>query len=316
VAGGCFCCRFDDFMNRADALLAEARPDVLLAEPVGSCTDLVETVLRPVARLHGRRFSVAPYVVLVDPRRALRLLGGEGPSGFSEKITYIFRLQQQEADFLALSKVDLLDADARRQARTLLAERFPGVEILETSAATGDGFDALLTRWLEEEAQPRLTPEVDYDVYAAGEAELGWLNGNVTLVFERPIDVDCVLLQLARELGAELRSRGLEVAHAKLLLRGERNTAIANLVQAGGEAVLSQAADELARDFSLVANVRARGTPEDLRYAFEVAFKRWQVPHEAVARIGTFHSLSPPRPAPTHLPQLRNRSTHLRRIHR
>jgi G3E family GTPase len=309
VAGGCFCCRFDDFMARADALLAEARPDVLLAEPVGSCTDLVETVLRPVARLHGRRFSVSPFVVLVDPLRALRLLGGDAPTGFSEKITYIFRLQQQEADLLALSKVDLLDADTRGRVRALLSERFPDAEILETSAATGEGFDALFERWLGGEAPRRRTPEVDYDVYAAGEAELGWLNADATLHADGAIDVDRALLELARELGSELRARGLEVAHAKLLLRGERNTAIANLVHGDVAAVLSQSADEAASELSLVANVRARGDPEDLRQAFQAALERWQALHRAVARIGSIHALSPSRPVPTHLPELRNSSS-------
>src|ERR1044071_3371470 len=45
VAGACFCCRFDDLVNRVEKLSADERPDVILAEPVGSCTDLVATVV-------------------------------------------------------------------------------------------------------------------------------------------------------------------------------------------------------------------------------------------------------------------------------
>src|SRR6516162_1759160 len=41
VAGACFCCRFDDLVNRVGALESAQRPDLILAEPVGSCTDLV-----------------------------------------------------------------------------------------------------------------------------------------------------------------------------------------------------------------------------------------------------------------------------------
>ena len=44
VTRGCFCCRFSDFMNRAEELLDELHPDVIFAEPVGSCTDLAATV--------------------------------------------------------------------------------------------------------------------------------------------------------------------------------------------------------------------------------------------------------------------------------
>src|ERR671930_663646 len=39
VAGACFCCRFDDLVGKVGALEKDKRPDVILAEPVGSCTD-------------------------------------------------------------------------------------------------------------------------------------------------------------------------------------------------------------------------------------------------------------------------------------
>src|SRR6476646_1472867 len=42
VAGGCFCCRFSDLLDAADQLTAY-RPDVIFAEPVGSCIDLSAT---------------------------------------------------------------------------------------------------------------------------------------------------------------------------------------------------------------------------------------------------------------------------------
>src|SRR5947209_20032384 len=48
VAGACFCCRFDDLVARVASLEQAQRPDVILAEPVGSCTDLVATVVRPL----------------------------------------------------------------------------------------------------------------------------------------------------------------------------------------------------------------------------------------------------------------------------
>ena len=38
VPGACFCCRFDELVDRVGSLEASERPDVILAEPVGSCT--------------------------------------------------------------------------------------------------------------------------------------------------------------------------------------------------------------------------------------------------------------------------------------
>src|SRR5438045_1322747 len=59
IAGGCFCCRFNSLMDAARKLSAESEPDVFIAEPVGSCTDLVATVSYPLRRIYGESFSIA-----------------------------------------------------------------------------------------------------------------------------------------------------------------------------------------------------------------------------------------------------------------
>src|SRR3954452_24875456 len=46
VPGACFCCRFDDLVARVGRLSSQERPEVVLAEPVGSCSDLVATVVQ------------------------------------------------------------------------------------------------------------------------------------------------------------------------------------------------------------------------------------------------------------------------------
>src|SRR5881396_2332775 len=77
IPGGCFCCRFNSLVEAANKLSARNRPDVFIAEPVGSCTDLVATVTYPLRRIYGDHFSVAPVSVLADPIRGLRVFGLE-----------------------------------------------------------------------------------------------------------------------------------------------------------------------------------------------------------------------------------------------
>ena len=74
VAGACFCCKFDDLLGKIGSLEASQHPDVILAEPVGSCTDLIATVVQPLKDLYGKRFSVAPYAVLFKPSHGLKIL--------------------------------------------------------------------------------------------------------------------------------------------------------------------------------------------------------------------------------------------------
>ncbi len=75
ISGGCFCCRSETLVDALNRLEAEQQPDVFIAEPVGSCTDLVATVGLPLTQIYGKNFQMAPYTVLVDPFRAEQVMG-------------------------------------------------------------------------------------------------------------------------------------------------------------------------------------------------------------------------------------------------
>src|ERR1700758_5504111 len=55
VTGGCFCCQFSDLIDAAAKLRAHA-PQVIFAEPVGSCTDISANVLRPLSELYSAAY--------------------------------------------------------------------------------------------------------------------------------------------------------------------------------------------------------------------------------------------------------------------
>ncbi|HUB81750.1 MAG TPA: GTP-binding protein [Bryobacteraceae bacterium] len=89
VTGGCFCCRFPDLVEAAGRLLA-FRPDVIFAEAVGSCTDIVATTLRPLIREHRDRFEIAPLTVVLHPQ-----------ANFDDgNLDFLYRNQIAEADIL------------------------------------------------------------------------------------------------------------------------------------------------------------------------------------------------------------------------
>src|SRR6266513_971299 len=130
ISGGCFCCRFNSLVDAANKLTEQSRPDVFIAEPVGSCTDLVATVTYPLRRLYGDNFTVAPVSVLADPIRALRVFGLEKGGSFSEKVIYIYNKQLEEADLIVLSKSDLLETARLEQLAKAITNEFPGKQII------------------------------------------------------------------------------------------------------------------------------------------------------------------------------------------
>ncbi len=181
IPGGCFCCRFNSLVDAADRLTRINRPDVFIAEPVGSCTDLVATVTYPLRRMYGDNFAIAPLSVLVDPVRAQRIFGLAEGGKFSEKVRYIYRKQLEEADLIIINKREVLEAVPLAQLTAKLSAEFPRAEIHAVSARGGEGLDEWFARLASAEQPGGETMAVDYEIYADGEALLGWLNCTVAL---------------------------------------------------------------------------------------------------------------------------------------
>jgi hypothetical protein len=233
VAGGCFCCRFGDLLDAADRLRAFA-PDVIFAEPVGSCIDVSATVLQPLKAYHGDVYRLAPFTVLVDPGRA--------PG-------YLAQNQIEEADIVCAGKSDL----------------YPDAPIpadFRVSAVTGEGIDL----WLDELFSGRRIAgsrilTVDYDRYAAEEAALGWLNLHADLRLRRPLSPSSVAGPLLDALDRDLPA----IAHLKIFDRCASGYVKVAITAKGEEpAAEGDLLADAERDHELVVNLRAPADPAEL----------------------------------------------------
>ncbi|MCE2694216.1 MAG: cobalamin biosynthesis protein P47K [Verrucomicrobiaceae bacterium] len=216
IAGGCFCCRFNTLVDAASKLTNDSKPDVFIAEPVGSCTDLVATVTYPLRRMYGDSFTIAPLSVLVDPIRARRVFGLDDGGTFSSKVAYIFKKQLEEADIIVISKSDLIDDTQREELRAVLTKEFPLAKIVTASPRQETGLDELFSSLMTDEQARRNPMAVDYEVYADGEALLGWLNASVTLKSNDEFEANDFLKKLATHVQGLLQIAGVEIAHFKM----------------------------------------------------------------------------------------------------
>jgi len=301
IPGGCFCCRFNSLVEAATRLDEASRPDAFVAEPVGSCTDLVATVTYPLRRIYGGRFRIAPLSVLVDPVRAEQVLGLAPARRFSDKVLYIWRKQAEEADLLVITKTDLLEPDRLARLRARLLEEFPGKELIDMSIRTGAGVDAWFERVVTGEQTIRPTMEVDYDRYAEGEALLGWLNATVQ-VAGPAFDAN----ELLRALADDLRQRlgEAEIAHLKMTFspdQGLGDIAAVSLVRSDYVPELSLVLEGSAEAGQLILNLRAEADPADLRSAVEAAIGGLEAGRPGFrARLDHAEQFRPGRPTPTH----------------
>jgi G3E family GTPase len=301
VPGACFCCKFNDLVATADALSAAETPDVIIAEPVGSCTDLVATVIEPLRHLHGEQYEIAPLAVLLKPEHGQKILRGQSGLGFSPKAAYIFLKQIEEADVVVINKIDKLSAAEREELLDLLRQRWPDKGVLAVSAREGEAFDTLLSALDAPGHKHERFMEVDYDVYAAGEAELGWLNCQAVL--ERAGDalpLDDVLLSLVARLRDALVQRDAEPAHLKVLGQIGEETGIANLVGSDAGVELSLASHARAPRLELIINARVAIAPEELEQAVRDVVAAVAAEYSASAAIEGMQRFRPGRPVPTH----------------
>src|SRR5437879_1387696 len=125
ITGGCFCCRFNSLVEASDRLSQSTRPDVFIAEPVGSCTDLIAAVSFPLRKIYGEEYCVAPLSVLVDSIRAERILGLQEGNGFSPKVRYVYGKQLEEAEIIVINKCDLLGLERQDRLETALRRAYP-----------------------------------------------------------------------------------------------------------------------------------------------------------------------------------------------
>jgi Ni2+-binding GTPase involved in maturation of urease and hydrogenase/DNA-binding transcriptional ArsR family regulator len=303
IAGGCLCCKFNSLVDAAGRLDADAAPEVFIAEPVGSCTDLVATVTYPLRRIYGDRFSVAPLSVLVDPMRARRILGLESGPGFSSKVVYIYRKQLEEADLIVISKRDLLTDAGELELRSALEREFPKSRVLSISVRNGAGLEEWFSILELEDQIHRVALEIDYGTYAEGEALLGWLNATIGMRASEEIDATPLLQQFAREIQRRLVAEGAEVAHLKMTLSPENafagEVAVVNLVRNDFSPEMGQELDEPIEAGQIILNLRAEADPERLEAIVREAIEMVASP-DCRLTLEHLERFRPGRPVPTH----------------
>jgi hypothetical protein len=257
VTGGCFCCRFSALLRALEGLRAGA-PEVIFAEPVGSCADISATTLRPLLELRDR-YRLAPFTVLADPRRAVELLSPDA----DPNLAFLFRKQIEEADLVCYTKSDLSFAPPAQQVEN-------GRRL---SAKTGQGVAA----WLDEVLSGRLAAaervlEIDYAQYARAEAALVWLNLQARIEPRVPCSPPLVLGPFLEQLDRGLTAEKIVIVHMKAIVDSPEGWVKAAQC-ANGEPpeVEGDLAASPAARHDLLLNLRALGSAAKIRAIVERA---------------------------------------------
>lgn len=293
VAGGCFCCRYPDMVKALMELHRQASPDVILAEPVGSCTDLMATVIRPLLHQQAQRFRLAPLTIAVDPLRT--------PDHFLPEIDYLIQRQIAEAELVVLTKQDLPAAVEHGKTTTSQLMRHSGLRIFPLSAKTEVGID----EWLEIALNTTTTADrkldIDYSVYAAGEAALGWLNASGRVSASQPFSATNWIQYLLQMLDRSLSQHKSVIAHIKVYVSTSEAGCKASLMQSQGQISWDSRPDNAySNELTFTLNARVQAAPDLLASTVRSVLHELSPHPDFDIMFTSFECFQPDTPTPTY----------------
>jgi G3E family GTPase len=295
VVNGCFCCNYDKLDEQLSALVAQSDPKIIFAEAVGSCTDLVATVAKPLLKF--RRDINVVISVFVDAALVSAILQGNA-SFISESVQYIFKKQIEEADIVIVNKEDSVTPQELKKILDLLKLQYPDKILHAQNSHEEDDVLRWLTMCHDFTTSSRRSLEVDYDMYAAGEGELAWGNNSVTIESANG-DAVRAAEHLVGNIFDRLQTERLTVGHLKFLIESNRVVdKVSFTTMSTSRAV--RLTLPASRKVNVTINARVQSSAAALSSIVKSAVADTQKRFDCEVKSGRESFFSPKYPTPTH----------------
>jgi len=254
VVNGCFCCNYNDLDASIESLLHTNGTEIIFAESVGSCTDIVATVLKPLLRF---RPAAQVTVSVFADARLLQMMFCNGHGLFDETVNYIYFKQLEEAGIIVVNKIDLITKDELLEIKNQMQDKYADKIVVYQNSLDEDS----IRQWLNtiDDYQDSVTLKslnIDYDIYAAGEASLAWLDEELEIFSPDNDALQCVQA-LMNTIFERINEQDISIGHLKFLINHETKISFAPNTQA--RATINT---ELAASAFLLINLRVQTVPE------------------------------------------------------
>ena len=287
VGGGCFCCNYNELDKSIRELVEGEAATVLFAEAVGSCTDIIATVLKPLQKFHP---EITVTVSTFTDVRLLRMML-EGNHSFDESVAYIYLKQLEEAEIIVINKTDLVNSGFAADVKKILHERFPGKQILFQQSLR----DEDILQWinvLDNYQRNGVTPslDVDYDVYAEGEAKMTWYDQQLE-VYAQDNDAPQIAQDIINSIYAEIARLKVPTGHVKFLVNETTKVSFTGNNEEPVKLELRPASNS-----TLLINIRVQETPTVIEDMVEEVLERFR--HKCNIQSTKAEAFSPGYPRP------------------
>jgi len=260
VPGGCFCCNYNELTRRIQSLQQTNQPEVIFAESVGSCTDLVATVVKPLLQFHPQTEVVLS--VFTDACVLPQLI--QGSRLFVQSVNYIYKKQLEEADVLVINKIDLLNTSQMEEVKSLVKKEYPGKKVIYQNSLERDSILKWLSSLNDFQLQSRKSLDLDYDIYGGGEAELGWLDAEIEIY---TIEQDAMNsgIELINKIYSQINSQQLSIGHLKFLMDDGKHLKKISFTTINQPSFENSSIESDSKKIKVLINARVQADPDQLK---------------------------------------------------
>lgn len=292
VVNGCFCCNYNDLDATIQSLIKTNETEVIFAESVGSCTDIVATVLKPLLQFH--KDTQITLSTFADVRLLQMVLNANGNS-FDETVNYIYLKQLEEAGVIVINKIDLVSKEELIAIKQLMKEKYGNKILLYQNSLNENN----IKRWLNTldlyQAPENLQSlDIDYDIYAAGEAKLAWLDQELEIY---SADKNALLHaeDLINSIYQKIQAHQYPIGHLKFLINGETKISFTSNDQSS-IAIENQPAASA----TLLINIRVQTEPAIIEQLISDAIQEEEVKSGCKIIVTSLSAFQPGYPKPTY----------------
>jgi hypothetical protein len=147
-------------------------------------------------------------------------------------------------------------------------------------------------------ATPRISPEIDYDTYAAGEAALAWLDKKISIHTVQG-NAPLIASRIIREIYDTIRQHQLLIGHLKFIITGDKLQQKISFTATGGDVDLLPT-EVFSNDCTVLINARVQTVPDNLKEIVGEIIAKIAVKYNCRIITANSASFKPGYPKPTH----------------
>lgn len=292
VINGCFCCNYNLLDENIQSLIETNNPDIIFAESVGSCTDIIATVMKPLLQF---KKNISVTVSTFADVRLLQMLFIQQKQLFNDEVHYIYKKQLEEAQNIIVSKIDLISKKELDLIKHFLQKEYADKRIIYINGTDNKS----ILQWLDainkavENNKPS-SLNIDYEIYGAGEAMLAWLDAELR-IYSSNNNAKAIALKLTQNIYKNIQAENLSIGHLKFLIDDNIKISYTATFE---KAITNQFKD--ASSALVLVNARIQATPEFLGKLVDKVIQQTETQNDCKIIKESYTAFKPGFPKPAY----------------